>query len=73
MSHILKDSRTGTGIDRKRREPMTAEEQLRSIAEQVLYEAKKRAHLEMECLVQMVVLEAKAAARYAHIKPFYVS
>ena len=52
---------------------MTAEEQLRSVAEQVLNEAKKRAHLEMECLTQMVVLEAKAAARYAHTKPFYVS
>ena len=73
MSRILGDNKVDTGNDRKKREPMTAEEQLHSVAEQVLNEAKKRAHFEMECLTQMVVLEAKAAARYAHTKPFYVS
>ncbi len=73
MSRIFGDNKVDSGIDRKKREPMTAEEQLRSVAEQVLNEAKKRAHFEMECLTQMLVLEAKAAARYAHTKPFYVS
>lgn len=73
MSRILGDRKEYSATDRNKREPMTAEEQLRSVAEQVLNEAKKRAHFEMECLTQMVVLEAKAAARYAHIRPFYVS
>jgi hypothetical protein len=52
---------------------MTPEEQLRSVAKQILNEARRRAHFEMECLTEMVIQEAKAAARYAKKKPFYVS
>jgi len=73
MSRIFGDKKEFSTAVRNKRDPMTAEEQLRSVAEQVLNEAKKRAHFEMECLTQMVLLEAKAAARYAHTKPFYVS
>ncbi len=60
-------------MSRKRKEPMKPEEQLHSVAKQILDEAKKRAHYEMECLTQMVLTEAKAAARYAREKPFYIS
>jgi len=52
---------------------MTVEEQLRSVAKQILDEARKRARFEMECLTQMVLQEARAAARYAREKPFYIS
>ena len=60
-------------MSRKKKEPMTAEEQLRSVAKQILDEARRRARFEMECLTQMVLQEAKAAARYARDRPFYIS
>ena len=60
-------------MSRKKKEPMSPEEQLRSVAKQILDEARRRARFEMECLTQMVLQEAKAAARYARERPFYVS
>jgi len=60
-------------MSKRKKEPMTPEEQLRSVAKQILNEARRRAHFEMECLTQMVLLEAKAAARYATNRPFYIS
>ncbi len=67
------DLEVASNISRKKKEFMSAEDQLRSVAKQVLSEARKRAHYEMECLTQMVMQEAKAAARYAKQKPFYIS
>jgi len=52
---------------------MTPEEQLRSVAKQILDEARKRARFEMECLTRMVLQEARAVTRYAKEKPFYIS
>jgi len=60
-------------MSRKKKESMTPEEQLRSVAKQILDEARRRARFEMECLTQMVLQEAKAAARYTKEKPFYIS
>jgi ElaB/YqjD/DUF883 family membrane-anchored ribosome-binding protein len=68
-----KFERRQTRMSKRRKDPMTPEEQLRSVAQQILYEARRRAHFEMECLTQMVLQEAKAAARYARDKPFYIS
>lgn len=62
-----------SATSRKKKGPLSAEDQLRSVAKQILTEAKKRARFEMECLTQMVVQEAKAAARYSRMKPFYIS
>ncbi len=58
---------------RKRKEDVPAEDQLRSVAKQVLVEARRRAHYEMECLTQMVLQEARAVSRYSKSKPFYIS
>jgi ElaB/YqjD/DUF883 family membrane-anchored ribosome-binding protein len=60
-------------MSRKKKEPMTPDEQIHSVAKQILDEARRRARFEMECLTQMVLQEAKAAARYAREKPFYIS
>ncbi len=75
MSRIIKNDDFGTisEISKKKKEQMSAEQQLRSVAKQILNEARKRAHFEMECLTRMVLLEAKAAARYSIKKPFYIS
>ncbi len=58
---------------RKKKEDMPAEDQLRSVAKQVLVEARRRARYEMECLTQMVLQEARAVSRYSKSKPFYIS
>ena len=58
---------------RKKEEEVPAEDELRSVARQILAEAKKRAQYEMECLTQMVLQEARAVSRYSKIKPFYIS
>ncbi len=73
MSRRIEDNKGAVQMERKNKQLMTEEEQLHSIAEQILNEAKKRAQFEMECLTEMVLQEAKAAARYAHKKPFYIS
>lgn len=58
---------------RKKKEELPAEDELRSVARQILTEAKKRARFEMECLTQMVLQEARAVSRYSKNKPFYIS
>ncbi|MCJ7634919.1 FAM114 family protein [Candidatus Bathyarchaeota archaeon] len=74
MSRIIKHDNVGTISDMsKKKEQMSAENQLRSVAKQILNEARKRAHFEMECLTQMLLQEAKAVARYSRQKPFYIS
>jgi len=57
----------------RKKKLMSPEEELRSVARQILVEARKRARFEMECLTQMVLQEAKAVARYTKTKPFYIS
>lgn len=75
MSRTIKYDNVGTisEMSKKKKGQMSAEDQLRSVAKQILNEARKRAHFEMECLTQMVLQEAKAAARYSRQKPFYIS
>jgi len=58
---------------KKKKEESPPEDELRSVARQILAEAKRRAQYEMECLTQMVLQEAKAVARYSKSKPFYIS
>ncbi len=58
---------------KRKKEDVPADDQLRSVAKQVLSEARKRARYEMECLTQMVLQEARAVSRYSRCRPFYVS
>lgn len=74
MSRIIKYDNVGINSEMsKNKELMSAKDQLRSVAKQILNEARKRAHFEMECLTQMLLQEAKAAARYSSQRPFYIS
>jgi ElaB/YqjD/DUF883 family membrane-anchored ribosome-binding protein len=50
-----------------------SDDEIRSIAKQILAEARKRARYEMECLTQAVLHEARVVARYAKDRPFYIS
>ena len=49
------------------------DDEIKTIARQVLKEAKKRAKFEMDCLMDYILQEAKVAARYAKQRPFYIS
>ncbi len=57
----------------KRKMEPTADEELKAIAKTILEEARKRAKYEMDCLTEHVLQEAKAIARYARKRPFYIS
>ena len=46
---------------------------IRTVAQSILEEAKKRAKNDMECLTEFVLQEAKVVSRYARSRPFYIA
>ena len=57
----------------KRKTTRQNDDDVKLIAKTILEEANKRAKYEMDCLTELVLVEARAIARYAHKKPFYVA
>ncbi|MFH0897023.1 MAG: hypothetical protein V1850_03105 [Candidatus Bathyarchaeota archaeon] len=49
------------------------DDDIKVIAKTILEEAKKRAKYEMNCLTELVLEEARAIARYARKRPFYIA
>ena len=57
----------------KRKIPTNNDAEIKTIAQTVLDEAKKRAESEMECLTDLIIQEATIVARYARKRPFYIA
>ena len=49
------------------------DDEIKVISKTILKEAKKRAKYEMDCLTELVLQEARIAARYARKRPFYIA
>jgi len=57
----------------KKKRTIKTDDETREIAKSILDEARKRAKHEMDYLTELILQEARIAARYARERPFYIA